>query len=521
MKEKGVIWVGTDDGQVQLTRDGGKTWTNMTPKIAGMPKGAWIPQLNASTYNAGEVFVVVNNYRQFDYKPYLFRSKDYGQTWENMTSGSQLGAGNYTLAVVQDPVEPSLFFVGTENGLFVSLDEGKTYSKWTNGFPAGVPTMDLVIHPREHDLVIGTFGRSFYILDDIRPLRELAKTKAQALTKTVHLFTPPDAYLADYQFPNGIRFPANGMFLGENRPAGAMISYVSNKPEEKPAVVPAAKAAEPKKGKAKTELKIEEPKMDEKSKVKYDSLTLEVFTAQGQKIYTKKEKAAPDNGVNRMIWNLTETGLYPPSREKIPATVPEPAGLTVIPGSYKLRLTFGGQKDSTTLTVKADPRYPEHGSVLQARYAMLKDLQNMTGIATKAMTRLRESKEVTDSYEKQLKEAKRDDLKVATEKTKAVKDSISSLMDFIVGEVTKRQGFSAPVKRPPTYYVTTAKSYIGTSKDPVSATDQRVFKQAEEQITTMISRVNEFYEKAWTEYRTLMEKINLSPFKEYESLRIK
>ena len=138
-KEQGVIWVGTDDGQVQLTRDGGKTWTNLTSRIAGMPKNAWIPQIQASTHNKGEAFVVVNNYRQFDFKPYLFRTKDYGQTWESMVSSNQLGENSYVLSAVQDPIEPKLIFVGTENGLFVSLDEGKSYSKWTSGYPAGYP----------------------------------------------------------------------------------------------------------------------------------------------------------------------------------------------------------------------------------------------------------------------------------------------------------------------------------------------------------------------------------------------
>lgn len=202
--EKGVIWVGTDDGKVQLTRDGGKTWNDVTSKIPGMPKGAWIPQVKASSYKGGEVFVVVNNYRQFDYKPYLFRSRDYGQTWENIAGGAQMGDNNFTLAIVQDPIEPRLIFVGTENGLFVSLDEGKTYTKWTSEYPAGVPTMDLVIHPREHDLVIGTFGRAIYVLDDIRPLRELAKQGTQLLSSTVHLFTPPDAYQVTFQDPAGI-----------------------------------------------------------------------------------------------------------------------------------------------------------------------------------------------------------------------------------------------------------------------------------------------------------------------------
>src|SRR5258708_30262383 len=232
-KEKGLLWVGTDDGQIQLTRDGGKTWTNMTSKITGMPKGAWVPQITASTYNAGEVFVVVNNYRQFDFKPYLFHSKDYGQTWESLVSASQVGDNNYMLSVAQDLVEPKLIFLGTENGMFISLDEGKTYTKWTSGYPAGVSTMDLVIHPREHDLAIGTFGRAIYVLDDIRPLREMVKEGTQVLNKTVHLFEPPDGYQVVYQDPPGILFPGNAMFLGENRQNGALLTYVINKPEEK------------------------------------------------------------------------------------------------------------------------------------------------------------------------------------------------------------------------------------------------------------------------------------------------
>ncbi|MCZ8216568.1 MAG: hypothetical protein O9262_10040, partial [Cyclobacteriaceae bacterium] len=171
--KQGVIWAGTDDGQVQVTQDGGKSWTNTTAKIVGMPKNAWVAQIQPSTYNAGEAFVVVNNYRMFDYKPYLFHTKDFGATWVSIVTSAQVGESNYTLSVVQDPIEPKLMFLGTENGLFVSIDGAKNWTKWTNGYPAGVPTIDMVIHPREHDLVIGTFGRALYVFDDIRPLREM------------------------------------------------------------------------------------------------------------------------------------------------------------------------------------------------------------------------------------------------------------------------------------------------------------------------------------------------------------
>ncbi|GIV38092.1 MAG: hypothetical protein KatS3mg032_2471 [Cyclobacteriaceae bacterium] len=114
--------------------------------------------------------------------------------------------------------------------MFVSIDEGKNWTRWTNDYPTGVPTMDLVIHPREHDLVIGTFGRAVYVLDDIRPLRELARNGGMP-SATVKLFPPPDAYQVSLQQPSGPRFDANAVFNGENRPAGALITYWINKPE--------------------------------------------------------------------------------------------------------------------------------------------------------------------------------------------------------------------------------------------------------------------------------------------------
>ena len=170
--EKGLLWVGTDDGQIHLSRNGGESWNNVTPKGKKILKGGWVAQIKASTFNAGEAYAVVNNYRNFDFKPYLFRTRDYGKTWEDLLIGKDETFG-YSLSIIQDPIEKKLMFLGTENGLYISLDEAKTWTKWTEGYPT-VPTMDLGIHPREHDLVIGTFGRSFYVIDDIRPLRELA-----------------------------------------------------------------------------------------------------------------------------------------------------------------------------------------------------------------------------------------------------------------------------------------------------------------------------------------------------------
>lgn len=519
--KQGVIWVGTDDGRIQVTQDGGKSWADVAPKIAGMPKNSWVTQIQASTFNAGEAFVVVNNYRLFDYKPYLFRTKDFGATWESLALPSQIGESNYTLSVVQDPVEPKLIFLGTENGLFVTIDGAKTWTKWTNDYPAGTPTIDLVIHPREHDLVIGTFGRAIYVLDDIRPLREMAKNSS-VNTKTIHVFTPPEAYLVSTQQPSGPRFDADAVFNGKNRPTGAMISYSLNKPsppkeESKPAETKGKKSKdEPKPAVA------EKPAA--KPALKYDSVKLEVFNAKGELVNTIRQKAPEENGLYRMSWMLNEKSDRQPSRERPRGGQGGGGfggfgGTSVLPGTYKLRVSFGKEKDSTSIVVKNDPRVNTDPSIYEQRYAMVKDLHKLRASATAATDRLRESIDVVEEFEKKIKDSKRNDLKEASEKTKAMKDSINSIFDFILGKEDKRQGIVRSPDPTPVSYIQTAQSYIARSHDPISETDKRVYKHAEDKIAELTKRVNAFYETSWKQYREAMEKVTISPFKDYEPLK--
>ncbi len=151
-KEKGVIWVTTDDGYVQLTRDGGATWNKID--IRGMPGEAWIPQVKVSKLNAAEAYVVANQYRMGDFAPYIFRTRDYGKTWENVVADK--GLRGYALSVMPDTEVPNLIFAGTEHGLWVSIDDGNNWVQWTHGIPS-TSVMDLAIQEREADLVIGTF----------------------------------------------------------------------------------------------------------------------------------------------------------------------------------------------------------------------------------------------------------------------------------------------------------------------------------------------------------------------------
>ena len=225
-----------------------------------------------------------------------------------------------------------------------------------------------------------------------------------------------------------------------------------------------------------------------------------------------------------MSWGLNEKTERQPSRERPREGQGQGGfggfgGTTVVPGTYKLRMTFGGQKDSVMVQVKADPRIDAPVSVLEARYALGKDLQNLTKLTSAATERLRESKELADDLEKRMKDTKRTDLKEALDKTKAIKDSINTVFDYILGKEDKRQGIIRSPDPSRYSFVQTAQQYVSRSREPINETDRRVVKQAEDKAIEVMNRVNRFYSTTWPEYKTMMEKVILSPFKNYEPLK--
>jgi len=165
-----VLWAGTDDGNVHVTRDGGASWADVRGNVPGVPEGLWVSRLEASHFDVGEAYLSFDGHRSDSFTPYVFKTTDFGQTWINITSN--LPDGHVVRVVRQDLRNPDLLFAGTEFGLFVSIDDGESWSKFMNGMPT-VPVYDLVIHPRDNDLVAGTHGRSIFILDDITPLQQL------------------------------------------------------------------------------------------------------------------------------------------------------------------------------------------------------------------------------------------------------------------------------------------------------------------------------------------------------------
>lgn len=483
-KEQGVIWVGTDDGNVQLTRDGGKTWTNFRGKIPGMPVGAWIPQVRASRYNAGEVFVVVNDYRRGDFQPYIFRTTDYGKTWSRMVDENKVRG--YALTVLQDPAEPNLIFLGTEHGLWVSLDNGSTFQQWKAGYP-NVSTYDLAIQEREADLAIATFGRSLWILDDIRPLRKLAAGSGGIANKKLTAFPAPDAYQATTRAAPGYEWSTYGLWDAENRRRGAPVSYY---------IAPAKDTA---------------------AKGRMDSLTVRIYNDKNEVIRNLKWKA--DTGMNRQWWGMEERGYRSPNAPKPRPGAPETPGLQVNPGTYKVVLTLGKDSDSTMVTVKDDPRLNKSNEVRMSQRAATDRLRKSTERLIEAIDRLAESEETLGKITSQLRGMEGKPYDSLRKATTAMQDSIKSIREFISGKQSDKQGLSRPQDLTVNNTIGLAQQYIMSKSVTPGPQEEALAQNAATMINAAVQRVNAFYAGKWTAYRQHVESTRVNLFKDYQPIQ--
>ena len=364
-----TLWVGTDDGNIQVSKDGGATWTNCSPKIKGLPEGAWVPHIHASAYDAGEAFVVVNNYRQNDWNAYLFHTKDYGKTWTNLVA--KAGMTGHTLSVIQDNEVPSILYLGTETGLQLSTDYGKTWQAW-KGLPT-MPVQDLAIQEREQDLVLGTFGRSAWVLDDLRPLRAMVKGAAQGRTLTA--FDAPLAIHAETRVSDGIRFQGWADFKGENRGGGARFVLHLDVPEDS-----------------------KEP------------LLIDLYTAEGESVRHFERKLEKDErqGLYRFTWDLAEKGTQRPrwgkrneEREKS-----DPRGAAVAPGSYMAIFTLNGVSDTAHVEIVDDPRILMDEAEWAAQIEFQRSLYAINQEMSDIVSALYEANQGLSSLERILKERK-------------------------------------------------------------------------------------------------------------------
>lgn len=482
--EQNMLWVGTDDGRVHFTTNGGNDWNEVTKNIKGLPKGSWITQIKASKNNKGEALLVANDYRRFNYTPYAYRTTNYGKTWKRIVDEND--TESYTLCIVEDVIEPHLMFLGTDDGLYISIDAGTEWTKWTNGFPT-VSVKDLVIHPREHDLIIGTFGRAAWVLDDIRPLREIAKNNT-ITNENIKLFETPTAYLAAYQQPTGSRFGGDAMYHGTNRGFGARFAYHFN------------------------------PKSEKDTIAQWDTLKLQIFDGE-RLIRTLKQKTPEDNGVHYWSWYMDEKGVQRPSKS-VGKSKREPSGVRVLPGTYKAVLNYGNLSTETTIEVKNDPRLEVNIEAQKAVYKASKQLETYQSAAAKATKQLAESKEIAEDYLKALKEKDKDTYSNSIEQTESIIETIEDKFALFFGKVDERQGITSDPNVSVLERLGTASYYVSTRQNGLTSTEETLIKNAKNDLTNALEQVNSFFENDWKDYRSKIETIDLNPFKNIETIHI-
>ncbi len=502
--ERNMLWAGTDDGRMHITQDGGDSWTDVSKNIKGLPVGSWVAQIKASDKNKGEALLIANDYRRFNYTPYAYRTKDYGKTWQRIVDANDVKS--YTLSIVEDPVNKNLLFLGTDDGLYISLNAGDTWTKWTAGFPT-VSVKDLVIHPREYDLIIGTFGRAAWVLDDIRPLRAMAKKE---LPENLMLFEPPIAYQVAYQQPTGSRFGADALYNGENRKFGAMISYYIKRPKVKEKENIAEKR---KKRKNKKKLKnLKEVKKEEKSKIKWDSIKLEIFEG-NRLIRTLKEKAPKENGIHRMYWAMNEKGADRPGRT-IRKQNRERTGIRVKPGTYRLKMTFGDQTSEQEITVAYDPRLQKSNEAIHQIYEAGKDLEKDQQLMADAVKQLVESKKIADNFKSRLSKENKKKYKDQIKASAAISKKIDTMIAVFLGKVDKRQGIIRNPEVTINQRYGIARRYVSSRYGKLTDTEKQLIRQFKNALHKGIKQVNTFFDTEWKTYKEKVENIVIPPFKE-------
>ncbi len=525
---KDILWVTTDDGQVQLTKNGGKTWVNLTNKITGLVKGSWLPQVKASRYNQGEAYVVANDYRRGNFAPTIFKTTDFGNTWTNILQNKNIKG--YALCVLQDPAEPNLMFVGTEQGLWVSLDNAKSFQQFKNNYPS-VSTYDLAIQEREADLCIATFGRAIYILDDIRPLRKLAANK-EITNKNVVAFDNNDAYIVTYKNAPGYEWSTWGVWDADNKKKGAAINfYVKILPQK----TDTAKVANnTKKTAAKIPVgdlqnnKMYKDSLDDQKSTASDSLSVNSKKSKSDsalvKIYNDKNelirtlKWSVDTGFNKKYWRMDEKGTRYPGSAKPKPGEDEPSGEDVLPGKYKVVINVNKQLDSNYITLNADPRKTDNTSILQAQKTLKTKLRNSAEKLTQGMDQLTDADDIAKKYEAQLKDVEIPIADSLRKQSKKIQEEIKTVKDFVSGKKIERQGYGQLPQETVLTAYSEALNNISEKNIAPSKQEDLLVEKAEGKIAEAVTKINSFFSTKWKAYQTLIENNKVDLFKNFKQL---
>lgn len=340
--KQGVLWAGTSDGQVQLSQNGGKDWTNLTKNILEFPAMGNVRNIEASRWNEGKMFMTVDFHESGNFQPYVYKTDNFGKTWKKIVKGIEGGNLNYARAIKEDPIRKGLLYLGTETTLYISFDDGENWQTFMNNLPH-TPYYWIEVQEHFNDLVLGTYGRGVWILDDITPLQQMPATGA-----TAALFTPKDTYRFQSKTTSMQFLPEPSW--GSDPPYGASINYWSASDK--------------------------------------DSVKIYITSAAGDTVKTFKQKGK--TGINRLWWNLQGKPTkdfvmrtHPIAADWVPLDKERKRGAVignayktykVMPGKYNVSMVTGTQKFSSSFNVTKDPQSDGTLDDIKAQTDMLVNL---------------------------------------------------------------------------------------------------------------------------------------------------
>ncbi len=464
--EPGVLWAGTDDGRVHLSRDDGESWTEITPE--GMPAGGTVNAIEVSPHRAGEAYLAVYRYREADYAPYVFRTTDHGASWTLLTDGENgIPSDHFVRVVREDPERDGLLYAGTEFGMYVSFDEGARWQSLQLDLPV-TPITDLAVH--RGDLVVATQGRSFWVLDDLSPLRQLTDEVAAS---DAHLFEPQAAYRVDDGGFSGPRAP-------DPRPDGARLHYWLAETPDAPVTLEVLDAG---------------------------GTVVRAFTSDSAEAEARDLEALPSEpGMHRFTWDLTYPG--PDVVEDAVMSLATTGGFPAPPGEYRVRLTVGDVVQTRPLEVRKDPRLEAITQEdLRAQFELTRRVRDALTEVHDGIRRLRSAREQVGEVADRVEEAGYDAAFVDAVRSSA--DSLASTLTAIEEGLmqTKNESGQDPLNFPPRLDNQVAYLYTHLLEADGRPTEgsRRRFRDLQEELADPLGRLGETLERDLAAFNARLE----------------
>ncbi|MBK9087939.1 MAG: hypothetical protein IPL90_02345 [Holophagales bacterium] len=486
---KGTIWTGSDDGRIHVTRDGGATWTSVEKALPpGAPKNAHVAAIEPSRHDAATAFAVLDNHRWGDPAPYVYRTDDSGKSWKSLVTPAVKG---YALAIVQDPVKKDLLFLGTETGLYASLDGGKGWLHLSKTIPTA-SVMDLVIHPTEGDLVIATHGRAIWILDDLTPFREMTE---EALGKPLHLFAPVPARQHWRAPEDGVTGAGAADFAGTARPYGALLTFTLNAPG-----LPAAGEEEPpsaRRGRGGRGGEGEDGADPSRPRI-----SVRVTDAAGKLV--RVFDAPARLGVSRVAWDLGRDAWRRFPRAADAGPLPEwlASGPEVPPGDYTVTLTFKDASASAKVAVLPDPRSKNTAADWAKRWAEIERAGELQEKAAEAAIRIRRTRDDVSALEERLRR-RNETLRDPAERRKANETPFAKEAAALKKALTEKENLlwsppedaGIPARDRVAQDLQAAAGNLTSSWAPPSPTHLERLRQAEARLAKYLADLDAFWAK--------------------------